>query len=118
MLSMARGVYMSHGRQVHRNKRYVDVLARHTFDGVIIPYAVCWIDGKTYFIDEIVRVDDPWPDHHGCWQVRYVIRLAGHETDLYLEQIIRDKESDKIAKERWWVMAIENRDRKRIDEQH
>ena len=111
MLSMDGTVYIVDGKPARRYKRYVDVLARHTSLGGIIPYAVCWVDGRTYFIDEILNVDDPWPDCKGHWQVRYTIRLADHVTELHLEQAIRDKGSDEIAKERWWVMAVEYRDR-------
>lgn len=114
MLSMSNSVHIVNGKPTRRYKRYVDVLARYTSRGDIVPYAVCWIDGRTYFIDEVLQVNRPWLDTAGCWQVKYSVRLASHTTDLYLEQTIRDKDSDEIAKERWWVMAIEYRDRFRI----
>lgn len=102
------------GRSVRTYKRYVDVLVRHTAYGSMIPYAICWVDGSTYFIDEVMNVNDPWPDCRGHWQVKYHIRLGEYETDLFLEQAVRDKDSDEIAKERWWVMAIEYKYKSRL----
>lgn len=103
----------SNGKSVRQYKRYVDVLLRHTSLGGMVPYAVSWVDGSIYYIYEILNVEDPWPDCKGHRQVKYMIRLADHVTDLYLEQTIRDKDSAEIAKERWWVMAVEYRDRNR-----
>lgn len=114
MLIVNARVYIVDGKPTRRYKRYVEVLVRHTSLGSIIPYAVCWVDGRTYFIDEILNVDDPWPDCKGHWQIRYTIRLADHVTELNLEQAIRDKGSEEIAKERWWVMAVEYRDRPKL----
>lgn len=107
---MSRYVRTVNGKSLRLYKRYVDVLLHHTSLGGMVPYAVCWVDGRTYFIDEVMNVDDPWPDGRGHWQARYKIRLADHVADLYLEQAICDKDSDEIAKERWWVMAVEHRD--------
>ncbi len=114
ILSMSHIYKTSNGKSVRQYKRYVDVLLRHTSLGGMIPYAICWVDGRTYYIDEVLNVEDPWPDCKGHWEVKYTIRLADHVTDLYLEQTIRDKDSDEIAKARWWVMAVEYRDRNRL----
>lgn len=114
ILSMSQYVKTVNGKSVRQHKRYVDVLLRHTSLGGMIPYAACWVDGRTYFIDEILNIEDPWLDCRGHWEVKYTIRLADHVTDLYLEQIIRDKDPNEIAKERWWVMAVEYRDCNRL----
>jgi hypothetical protein len=42
--------------------------------------------------------------------VKYTIRLADHAIELHLEQAIRDKDSDEIAKECWWIMTVEYKD--------
>jgi hypothetical protein len=41
------------------------------------------------------------------WQVKYMIRLADRVINYYLEQVIRAKEPDEIAKGRWWVKVVE-----------
>lgn len=105
---MVYSVTTRHGKKVRTYKKYVDVVTRHASTGLVVPLAVCWPNGKTYHIDEVLKVCAPWPDCRGHWEVRYTIRLGNHETYLYLEQEIRDKDSDEIAKERWWVMACEH----------
>lgn len=111
MLTMIGGIYIVNGKSTHRYKRYVDVLARISAEGLITPYAVCWVDGRTYYIDEIVKVGNPYPDIYGNWQRAYTIRLAEHETTINMEQPFMDKDSDEPSYARWWVYAIEYRDR-------
>ena len=98
-------------KPTHRYTRYADVLARISAEGFITPYAVCRVDGRTYYIGETVKTGDPYPDIYGNWQRACTVRLADHETTINIEQPFMDKDSDGALYARWWVYVIERRDK-------
>lgn len=54
-------------------------------DGTYIPIKVIW-DGREFEIDCIVRISQSQPPHVGGGVViRYSVKMAGQEKDLFLE---------------------------------
>ena len=81
-------------------KRYVDVIMRVRDDGRVIPLSVCWDDGRTFRIDEVLG--NPAANAASTAAVRtlrYTVRIGAHTTHLFLE---RDAE-DPSAPLRWFV---------------
>lgn len=93
-------------RRVH--KQYVDVLARICAGGSVVPVAVCWLDGRCFYIDEILGQEGFGIDVQGYRTSTYRIRFGGHETELNLEHFHRDDPvlgpQDRL---RWWVWAFD-----------
>lgn len=83
-------------------KRYVDVIMRLRDDGRAIPLSVCWDDGRTFRIDEIIGdpVSSAAPAAASC-TLRYTVRIGVRITHLFLE---RDAE-DRSAPLRWFVVS-------------
>ena len=81
-------------------RRYVDVIARWRDDGRIEPLAVCWPDGRSFQVDEVVGapISDTFPGAAVHTQ-RYTVRIGGHTTHLYLER----RSEGKGAQLRWFV---------------
>ena len=81
-------------------KRYVDVIMRVRDDGRVIPLSVCWDDGRTFRIDEVLGdpASNAAPSAAAC-TLRYTVRIGAHTTHLFLE---RDAE-DADAPLRWFV---------------
>ena len=107
-------------RRVH--KQYVDVVARTLADGTVIPVTVCWADGRSFYIDEILDCSGFGIDVFGCRTMEYSVRFGGHETKLYLESatdvaVRRDVSGSHEGrpdgadggdrKMRWWVWAYD-----------
>ncbi len=36
----------------HKVKHFVDVIARMRDDGLVVPLAVCWGDGRTFHVEQ------------------------------------------------------------------
>ena len=81
-------------------RRYVDVIARWRDDGRVEPLAVCWPDGRSFQVDEVIGTpaSDTFPDAPTRTQ-RYTVRIGGRVTHLYLERRIEEKD----ARLRWFV---------------
>ena len=84
-----------------KTRRYVDVIARWRDDGRIEPLSVCWPDGRSFQVDEIVGTpaSDAFPDAPVCTQ-RYTVRIGGRLTHLYLERRTEGKAPPQL---RWFV---------------
>lgn len=114
MPCMITTVMKKQGREYRTHKRYVDVLVRNTVDGQQIPYAVCWVDGRTFRIDEVIEVHGAWPstscdESKFAWVTRYDIRMGHHETEIYQERYPDNPNQGEGAYVRWWVCEIESR---------
>lgn len=90
-------------RRVHRE--YVEVLARFRRDGTIEPTMVCWRDGRSFAIDEVLEFGEFGTETRGRSQARYRVRLGRHETDLYLERRRAVPALGQPETLRWWVFA-------------
>ena len=67
-------------------KVYVDVAARFTTDGTIMPLYLQWEDGSMYYIDRVLDIRRAASLKAGGAGIRYTCRIAGKETYLFLEQ--------------------------------
>ena len=68
-----------------REKRYVEVLARTTADGLRTPLEIVWEDGTRYRVDRVLDRRQAAATRCGGAGVRYTIRVLGHETYLFDE---------------------------------
>ncbi len=75
-------------------KRYVEVTARFTEDGRIIPLKILWHDGTVFFIDRVLDLRPAASLKAGGAGIRYTCRIRDTETYLFLE------------KNRWFVEEI------------
>ena len=88
--------------QGQKTRRYVDVIARWRDDGRIEPLMVCWPDGRSFQVDEVIG--SPASDTFSGAPVhtqRYTVRIGGRVTHLYLER----RAEGKGAGVRWFVEA-------------
>lgn len=66
-------------------KVFVDVLVKFTKDGRKLPLTVIWEDGKQYAIDKVIDMRRAASLKAGGQGMRYLCRIQGHETFLWLE---------------------------------
>ena len=78
----------------------MDVIARWRDDGRIEPLTVCWPDGRSFQVEEVLGepASDTFPDAE-VRTLRYTVRIGGRVTHLYLE---RCGEGDS-SQVRWFV---------------
>lgn len=89
----------------HKERRYVDVVARWRDDGQVMPLAVCWPDGRTFQIDEVLG--SPAANAFSSASeitLRYKVRVGGRVTNLFLE-----KSGGTRPALRWYVEALPGR---------
>lgn len=87
----------------HTMRRYVDVIARWRDDGLIVPLSVCWPDGRTFQIRQVIGnpISNSFPGK-GTRILRYTVQIGNRITHLYLEQ----ETTDKGNVDRWFVEAL------------
>lgn len=66
-------------------KVYVDVKAKFTKDGRLIPLAVIWLDGIEYEIQRVTDVRRAASLRAGGTGMRYTCVISGRESHLYYE---------------------------------
>ena len=105
-------VHIASGKRRRTHKQYVDVLLRNTSNGEDVPYAVCWVDGRTFYIDEIINTTliPKMPIGSWAWARRYEIRLADHVTNLTMEYYEDNQAKGELSYTRWWVDAYDYKD--------
>ncbi len=69
----------------HRQKRYVEVLARFSPDGRILPVEVYWEDGRRFKIDRVIEARRAASLKVGGTGMRYLCQIGGTRTYLYFE---------------------------------
>ena len=67
-------------------KVYVEVVARFTVDGKLLPVALIWEDGHRYEIDRIVRCQRCASRKAGGTGILYTCIVSGRECHLYYEE--------------------------------
>ena len=72
------------------------MIARFAKDGDFEPIAVCWKDGRTFFIDEILEIGAFGPPKHG-------------KRELYLERRDGRPMTGELETLRWWVLAFDRK---------
>lgn len=66
-------------------RTYVDVTARFTAGGIVLPLMVEWEDGRKFEVDRVLDVRPAASLKVGGQGQRYTCRILGHETYLFLE---------------------------------
>ena len=78
----------------HRTKQYVEVVAKHSEEGLVFPLQILWEDGRRFEIDAILDRRQAAALKVGGNGIRYRVRIGKSETFLYYEN------------PRWFVEAI------------
>lgn len=76
---------------LHRRKKYVEVETLHRLDGLVMPLAVKWADGRRFEVRKVMNVGRTMKGDKGGGSVMYHVVIAGRETYLYYEHPL------------WWV---------------
>ena len=76
---------------------YVELLARYSKDGTMMPAVLKWEDGQLYEIDRVLDVRRA-ASEAGSMGVRYTVRIMGHERHLFYEDTYSE-----TGKPRWFV---------------
>ena len=71
------------------NKIYVDVNARFTSDGRLIPKEIIWSNGEKYEIDKVIAEQRRASLKAGGCGIRYTCRIMGGEHFLFYEENYR-----------------------------
>ena len=91
-------------RRVH--KEYVDVIARIAGDGRVLPLRVCWRDGRSFAIDQVLERIGCASARRGMTTELFRIRMGDRETELYMEHHAGTPGIDG-PHTRWWVYALD-----------
>lgn len=67
-------------------KKYVEVTARFTPEGDILPIKILWDDGRSFFIDRVLDIRPAASLKAGGAGIRYTCRIDLKETYLFLEE--------------------------------
>lgn len=67
-------------------KTYVEVTARFTTDGDILPVKILWNDGRIFFIDRVLDIRPAASLKAGGAGIRYTCRIEGKQSYLFLEE--------------------------------
>lgn len=89
-------------------KHYVDVIMRLRDDGRIVPLSVCWDDGRTFHIDQVL--DGPIsnaPRSASRRTLRYTVRIGRRRTNLFLECEAGEGAPIATRALRWYVEVPE-----------
>ena len=71
------------------DKIYVDVNARFTSDGRLIPKEIIWSNGEKYEIDKVIAEQRRASLKAGGCGIRYTCRIMGGEHYLFYEENYR-----------------------------
>lgn len=66
-------------------KVFVDVIAKHTSEGHIIPLTVMWKDGRRFDVDRVIDVRKAASLKVGGCGWRYTCRIQGKDAFLFLD---------------------------------
>ena len=89
-------------------KHYVDEVMRLRDDGRIVPLSVCWDDGRTFHIDQVL--DGPIsnaPRSANRRTLRYTVRIGRRRTNLILECEAGEGAPIATRALRWYVEVPE-----------
>jgi len=81
---------------------YVEMLARYSKDGTMMPAFLKWEDGEMYEIDRVLDVRRA-ASEAGSMGIRFTVRIMGHERHLFFEDTYSD-----TGKPRWFVESEVN----------
>ncbi len=72
-------------RVLHRRKKYVEVETLHRLDGMVIPTAVRWDDGRRFEVRRIVSTARMPKRGASGGDIRYRVIINGREANLHYE---------------------------------
>lgn len=72
-------------RQPQRKKKYVEVIADHSEEGVVRPLCIVWDTGVRYQIDKVLEARQAHSLKTGGTGIRFTIRVGGQTTHLWYE---------------------------------
>lgn len=81
-------------------KVYVEVVARFTADGKLLPLSLTWEDGRAYSIDRVLDIRPAPALKAGGQGDRYTVLICGKQRYLFFERSASTK-SNIIG--RWFV---------------
>lgn len=67
-------------------KVYVKVMASFEENGTILPSAIVWEDGHTYYIDKVMDIRQAAAMRAGGQGDRYTVRINGRQSYLFFER--------------------------------
>jgi hypothetical protein len=79
------GIYHEAFNEPKRTKKYVEVIADHSEEGVVQPLCIVWDTGVRYQIDRVLDVRQAHSLKTVGTGMRYTIRIGGHDTYLWYE---------------------------------
>jgi len=79
---------------------YVELLARYSPDGTMMPAMLKWEDGTMYEIDRVLDVRRA-ASSAGSMGIRYTVRIMGKERRLFFEDTYSE-----TGKPRWFVESV------------
>lgn len=66
-------------------KTYVDVLAKFSTDGQLLPVDIIWEDGRKFHIDRVLRVERCASRKVGGAGIMYTCMIEGKRSHLFYE---------------------------------
>jgi len=82
---------------MHPKRVYVELLARYSPDGTMMPAMLKWEDGTMYEIDRVLDVRRA-ASEAGSMGIRYTVRILGKERRIFFEDTYSE-----TGKPRWFV---------------
>ena len=70
-------------------KRYVEVCASFSSDGLLTPLWILWEDGRRYEIDRVIRAERAASRRAGGVGIRYTCMVCGQRVYLFYEENYR-----------------------------
>ncbi|MCL2820882.1 MAG: hypothetical protein FWD38_08680 [Oscillospiraceae bacterium] len=87
---------------MHPKRVYVELLARYSKDGTMVPAMLKWEDGTMYEIDRVLDVRRA-ASEAGSMGIRYTVRILGKERRIFFEDTYSE-----TGKPRWFVESEVN----------
>lgn len=94
------------GKRHRVHKEYVDVIARMASDGRLLPLCICWRDGRSFPVEQVLERMGCASARRGTVTELFRISVAGRQTELYLEHHAGIPGIDG-PHVRWWVYALD-----------
>ena len=66
--------------------KYIEVNAKMTTDGKVLPLQIIWENGKTFNVDKIIDIRPLASTKGGGVGIRYLCKIKGKEKTLFLSE--------------------------------
>ena len=85
-------------------KQYIPVGVEFRDDGIMLPYAIFWTDGRKYPVDRVKKIISARSRKTDERSDRYTVEIGGRERSLFFE---RNPEPYERPLGRWYVEVRE-----------